>query len=96
LQRSRRANADSFPPFKALAGKLLHLNRGTIGDAIALPFKCKRQLPPEQEPTEAEAEQHLEVLKDAMKVQMYFPQANSSSGFEVLRELKKRNSNVPA
>jgi quercetin dioxygenase-like cupin family protein len=53
-------------------------------------------LPPEKEPTEAEAEQYREVLKDAMKVQMYFPQANAESGLEVLRELKKRNSNTPA
>jgi hypothetical protein len=41
----------AFPPFKALAiacpsrlaswGKLLHLNRRTIGGAIAPRFKCK-------------------------------------------------------
>jgi hypothetical protein len=31
-----------------------------------------------------------------MKVHMYAPQANASSGLEVLRELEKRNSNAAA
>ena len=49
-------------------------------------------LPPEKEPTETEANQYLQVLKDAMRLHMYFPQANSSSGPEILRDIKKRNS----
>jgi hypothetical protein len=49
-------------------------------------------LPPEEEPTEREADRYLQVLKDAMSVHAYFPQANSSSGLEVLRDIKKRNS----
>ena len=50
-------------------------------------------LPSEQEPTETEADQYLQVLKDAMKIHAYFPQANSSSGLEVLRDIENRNSN---
>jgi quercetin dioxygenase-like cupin family protein len=49
-------------------------------------------LSPEKEPTEAEAEQYLEVLKDAMSVQMYFPQSKAESGLAILRELAKRNT----
>ena len=51
-------------------------------------------VPPKKEPTEAEGEQYLQLLKDAIKVHMYAPQANASSGLEVLRELEKRNSNT--
>ena len=53
-------------------------------------------LPPKKEPTEAEGEQYLQLLKNAMKVHMYAPQVNASSGLEVLRELEKRNSNSGA
>jgi quercetin dioxygenase-like cupin family protein len=53
-------------------------------------------LPPKKEPTEAEGDQYLQLLKDAMRVHMYFPQANASNGLEVLREIEKRNSNAPA
>ena len=53
-------------------------------------------LPPKKEPNEAEGDQYLQLLKDAMRVHMYFPQANASSGLEVLREIEKRNSSVPA
>jgi quercetin dioxygenase-like cupin family protein len=49
-------------------------------------------LSPEKEPTEAEAEQYLEVLKDAMSVQMYFPQSKAESGLAILQELAKRNT----
>jgi quercetin dioxygenase-like cupin family protein len=52
-------------------------------------------LPPEKEPTEAEADQYLQVLKDAMRVHAYFPQANATSGLEVFRELGKRNKSIP-
>ena len=53
-------------------------------------------LPPEKEPTEAEANQYLEVLKDAMRLHTYFPQANVSSGLEVWREIEQRNRIIPA
>jgi quercetin dioxygenase-like cupin family protein len=53
-------------------------------------------LPPEREPTEEEANRYLQILKEAMKVHVYFPQASASSGLEVLHEIEKRNSNTPA
>jgi quercetin dioxygenase-like cupin family protein len=53
-------------------------------------------VPPKKEPTEAEGDQYLQLLKDAMRVHMYAPQANAGSGLEVLRALEKRNSNTPA
>ena len=34
---------------------------------------------------------YLQLLKDAMRVHMYAPQANASSGLEVLRQIEKRN-----
>jgi quercetin dioxygenase-like cupin family protein len=47
--------------------------------------------PPDKEPTEAEADQYLEVLKDAgMNVQMYFPQASADSGLAVFQDLANR------
>jgi hypothetical protein len=50
-------------------------------------------LPPDEEPTEEEAQQYLEVLKDAtVNVQMYFPQARAESGLAVFQELAKRNA----
>jgi quercetin dioxygenase-like cupin family protein len=48
-------------------------------------------VPPSKEPTEAEGDQYLQLLKDAMRVHMYAPQANASSGLEVLRQIEKRN-----
>jgi quercetin dioxygenase-like cupin family protein len=48
-------------------------------------------LSPDKEPTEAEAEHYLEVLKDAMSVQMYFPQSKAESGLAIFQELAKRN-----
>jgi quercetin dioxygenase-like cupin family protein len=53
-------------------------------------------LPPEKELTEAEAEEYLQLLKDAMRFQMYFPESNASSGFAVLRELERRHNSAPA
>jgi quercetin dioxygenase-like cupin family protein len=49
-------------------------------------------LSPDKEPTEAEAEQYLEVLKDAMGVQMYFPQSKAESGLAIFQELANRNT----
>ena len=56
----------------------------------------KGPVPPKKEPTETEGEQYLQLLKDAMRVHMYAPQANASSGLEVLRALEKRNSTAAA
>ena len=53
--------------------------------------------PLEKELTEAEAEQYLQTLKYAtMKFQMYFPDANASSGIEALAKIEKRNSETPS
>jgi hypothetical protein len=49
-------------------------------------------LPPEKEPIEEEGDQYLQLLKEAMRFHMYFPQANGGNGLEVLRDLKKRNN----
>jgi quercetin dioxygenase-like cupin family protein len=51
-------------------------------------------LPPEKEPTEADGEQYLHLLKDAMKVHMYAPQSNADNGLEVLREIQRRNESA--
>jgi quercetin dioxygenase-like cupin family protein len=63
-------------------------------DRYGVPVDVNDPLPASSEPSEAEANQYLEILKDAMKVNMYFPQANAKSGLEVFREIEKRNSGV--
>jgi quercetin dioxygenase-like cupin family protein len=65
-------------------------------ELYALTVDVNDPLPSKKEPTEAEGEQYLQLLKNAMKVHMYAPQVNASSGLEVLRELEKRNSNSGA
>jgi quercetin dioxygenase-like cupin family protein len=50
---------------------------------------------PEREPTEADGEQYLQLLEDAMKVHMYAPQLEDGNGLEVIREVKKRNEIKP-
>jgi hypothetical protein len=52
-------------------------------------------VPPKKEPTEAEGDQYLQLLKDAMRVHMYAPQANASSGLEVLRALESGTASLP-
>lgn len=42
-------------------------------------------------PSEAEARQYLDVLKDAMSVHLYFPQQNARNGLEVFRDIENRN-----
>ena len=49
-------------------------------------------LSPDKEPTEAEAEHCLELLKDVMSVQMYFPQSKAESGLAIFQELASRNT----
>jgi quercetin dioxygenase-like cupin family protein len=46
---------------------------------------------PEREPTQEEADQYLQLLRDAMDVQMYFPESGAENGLAVFRELTKRN-----
>jgi quercetin dioxygenase-like cupin family protein len=64
-------------------------------DRYGLPVDVDDPLPPVGEPTEAEAGQYLEVLKDAMGVHMYFPQANAENGLEVFRDIEMRNREHP-
>src|SRR6516162_10279584 len=45
-------------------------------------------------PSEAEANQYLDVLKDAMSVHMYFPQQNARNGLEVFHDIENRNKNI--
>jgi quercetin dioxygenase-like cupin family protein len=67
-----------------------------VFDLYAQTVDVNDPLPPRREPTEAEGKQYLQILKDAMKVHMYFPQATANSGLEVLREVENRNNNTPA
>jgi quercetin dioxygenase-like cupin family protein len=67
-----------------------------VFDLYAQTVDVNDPLPPRREPTEAEGKQYLQILKDAMQVHMYFPQATASSGLEVLREIENRNNNTPA
>jgi quercetin dioxygenase-like cupin family protein len=63
-------------------------------DKYGLSVDVNDPLPPKGEPSEAEAEQYLEVLKDAMSVHLYFPQQNADSGLDVFRDIEKRNSSM--
>ena len=53
-------------------------------------------LPPEKAPTEAEAKQYLQLLKDAGRVHMYTPYAYAENGLEALRTIEERNSKAMA
>src|SRR5215467_7408934 len=45
-------------------------------------------------PSEAEANQYLDVLKDAMSVHMYFPQQGARNGLEVFHDIENRNKHI--
>jgi hypothetical protein len=60
-------------------------------DRYGVPADMDAPHPPAGEPTEVEANQYLEVLKDAMGVHIYFPQQNASNGLEVFRDIEMRN-----
>ena len=60
-------------------------------DRYGVPVNVDDPIPVAGEPSAAEADQYLEVLKDALGVDMYFPQASASSGLEVFRDLEMRN-----
>ena len=60
-------------------------------DKFGVPVNFDDPYPPASEPSEAEANQYLELLKDAMGMQMYFPQQNAANGLEVFRDLESRN-----
>jgi quercetin dioxygenase-like cupin family protein len=61
-------------------------------DRYGVPVDSGEPVPAAAEPSEVEANQYLEVLKDAIGVDMYFPQANAQSGLEVFRDIEMRNS----
>jgi quercetin dioxygenase-like cupin family protein len=61
-------------------------------DRYGVPVDSDEPVPAAAEPSEVEANQYLEVLKDAIRVDMYFPQANAQSGLEVFRDIEMRNS----
>jgi hypothetical protein len=63
-------------------------------DKYGLPASANDPLPPQGEASEAEADQYLEILKDAMSVHLYFPQQYAGSGLEVFRDIEKRNSSM--
>jgi quercetin dioxygenase-like cupin family protein len=52
-------------------------------------------LPAAREPSAAEADQYLEILKDAVAVDLHFPQANAANGLEVFRDIEMRNRQHP-
>jgi hypothetical protein len=60
-------------------------------DTFGVPVNVDDPLPAAGEPSEAEGNQYLELLKHAMRFQMYFPQKDASNGLEVLRDLEMRN-----
>jgi uncharacterized cupin superfamily protein len=60
----------------------------------AIPVDINAPAPEKREPTKEEADQYLQILKDAIKVDMYFPQASAASGLEVLRDIESRNHAV--
>jgi quercetin dioxygenase-like cupin family protein len=64
-------------------------------DKYGLPVDANDPLPAAKEPSAAEADQYLAVLKDAMSVQMYFPQKDSTDGLEIFRDIEARNREQP-
>ena len=61
-------------------------------DKYGLPVDVNDPCPAQGEPSEAAADQYLEVLKDAMSVHMYFPQQYAPGALEVFRDIERRNS----
>ncbi|HWY99800.1 MAG TPA: cupin domain-containing protein [Edaphobacter sp.] len=59
-------------------------------DKYGVPVDIDAPHPPAGEPSEAEANQYLGLLKDAMGFHMYFPQKDASNGLEVFRDLERR------
>jgi hypothetical protein len=64
-------------------------------DRYGRPVNTDDPCPPADEPSEAEANQYLEVLKDAMGFHMYFPQKDASNGLEVFRDIEIRKKQHP-
>ena len=64
-------------------------------DRYGVPVNFEDPLPVTAEPSAAEADQYLGIMKDALGVDMYFPQAETSNGLEVFRDLEMRNRQHP-
>jgi hypothetical protein len=64
-------------------------------DKYGVPVKFDDPLPPAVEPSEAEANHYLGLLKDAMGFDMYFAQKDASNGLELFRDLERRNTEHP-
>lgn len=62
-------------------------------NSYAVPVDIDAPAPERRKPSNEEADQYLQILKDAIKVDVYFPQANAKSGIEVLQEIESRNRN---
>ena len=60
-------------------------------DSYGVPVNLDDPIPAAKEPSAAEADQYLEVLKDAFRHDVYFPQASASNGLEVFRDIEMRN-----
>lgn len=60
-------------------------------EKYGIPVDVNDPIPASEMPTEAQANQYLDVLKDAMSVHLYFPQQNARNGLEVFRDIENRN-----
>lgn len=60
-------------------------------EKYGIPVDVNDPIPASEIPTEAQANQYLDVLKDAMSVHLYFPQQNARNGLEVFRDIENRN-----
>ena len=60
-------------------------------EKYGIPVDVNTPAPGNGTPSEAEASQYLDVLKDAMSVHLYFPQQNARNGLEVFRDIENRN-----
>jgi quercetin dioxygenase-like cupin family protein len=56
-----------------------------------IPVDVNDPIPAGETPTEGQANQYLDVLKDAMSVHLYFAQQNARNGLEVFRDIENRN-----
>ena len=64
-------------------------------DQVGVPVDFDAPHPPAKEPTEAEANQYVGLMRDAMEFDMYFPQKDVSNGLEVFHDLESRNRQQP-
>ena len=60
-------------------------------DKFGVPANFDDPYPPAAEPSEEEANEYLGLLKEAMRMQMYFPQQNAANGLEVFSDIEARN-----